>query len=199
MIPISEFPYGDKRTEKNPVHERLLLLEVPAGVGRQFAIGYYDAVWDVFCICYSGFQQTEYGRYEERRITDSTFKHCQITRYKCIMPKEFTHSRGPRCIKGFMFLDEALILMRERNMFNEQIDEILKTPAFNIPYLLVMRYDCIIISDMGSFVGQEGAQFSACSPSNINGNIYHMKGVVPRNMIQYAVNLLEFAGGGSNG
>lgn len=187
MKSISEFPYGNEPTVKNPMHQQLLLLETTIGIGRQFAIGYYDAIYDVFQICYSGFQQTEGHHYEERKLNGV------YDRYYCIMPKEFTGSRGPRCIIGFMLLHDALTSIGDRDLFDSDINMVIENAKCSTPYLLITNDNRIFISEVGTFMEPIGRQFGAFCPSNIgNGHVYHAKRPVSRETIRYAVNLLEF-------
>lgn len=195
MQPISEFPYGDERTDKNPMHKRLLLLETKPRIVREFAIGYYDAVGDVFKVCRSGFQHTESNHYDEMQVTSPTHWYDD---YYCIMPRNFLRSNGPRVLMSFMLMHNALARMRDEDMFNSDIDTVIEKSGYATLYLLVTTDRRIFISDVGSFVEPVGKQFSAYSPSEINGGIYHVRGPVPRETIRYAVNLLKF-GGGKNG
>lgn len=184
LIPIENFPYG-KQNKSNTMYKKLLLLELK-GFGRPFTIGYYDAVQDVFCTwSYPGFIQTKDSKYEEMQIED--------TGLYCILPRQFIHQRGGRTLKGYMPLKNALIRMFERKMRIEDIENYLDGEHFCgycVPHLLCLKNGHILVSETSCFC-DDGNQFSAFSPSEINGNIYHSSGQVPREDIHYAVNLTE--------
>lgn len=165
----------------NPIHEELLLLELKAPVGRHFTIGYYDAVMDVFCTwSYPGFIQTEDSNYDEMNIKKKGLR--------CVLPKAFELKKGARLIKGYDLLSNILDEIYEKDMLIEDIDGYLENTSYCIPHLLWLKNGRIIISETSCFC-ESGNQFEAFSPSKINGSIYHSGGPVPRDHIDYAVDL----------
>lgn len=187
-LPIAEFPYGNKLSSKHPMHEKLLLLDVKSYFDNSFAIGYYDAIHDVFTLCMSPYVHAENYYYNERKVDDKYYNN-----YYCIMPAQFMCCVGPRFIKTFAMLNDVLDDMGDRNMFDDDIDKILETPHYAIPYLLCTKDNRIMVSNMSLFC-EYGTQFSAFSPVNIKGDIRHINGAVDRDILRYAVNLLEWRG-----
>ena len=209
MKPIAEFPYEKRMRQTNDMHERMLLLQMKSNIGKSFALGYYDAVNDVFNICTSGYQNTENHKYDERHVSGNYSDHeywhkskyfehdwnnCMYPNYYCIMPEQFTNKVGTRRILGFMTMDDVLTEMKEKDMFIERINEILDgNPKYSIPYLLCTKDRRFTISDIGCFC-KVGNQFSGCRPCNIKRSIYHLSCSIPRDTIQYVAKLEELDG-----
>ena len=105
------------------------------------------------------------------------------------MPKEFTHTVGPRRITHFIPMEEVLDEIRDNNLLDTNIDKICEEAGFYTPYLVYTVDRRITIAEVGNFVTPYGKQFGASYPSNINGSIYHAKGVMPRDTIRGVVNL----------
>lgn len=189
MKPISEFPYGNDMKPSNPMHKKMLLLQLKSSVFTHFAFGYYDACDDLFYICQSSFMDTPEHEYK-CRPTD-----CEGI--CCMMPPNFTQKVGQRRITHYMEMNEVLTSIQD--MKEENIDSILEIGSFAAPYLVCLygihTYDDkLIISEISQFT-ESGRQFSANTPSDINGSIYHMSGPVPRENVVWAVNLLQWREG----
>lgn len=189
MKPISEFPYGNDMKPSNPMHKKMLLLQLKSSVFTHFAFGYYDACDDLFYICQSSFMDTQDHTYECRPAG------CEGV--YCMMPPNFTQKVGPRRITHYMEMGEALTSMQD--MKEEDIEGMLKTGNFATPYLVCLYgiHTCdhkLIISEISQFT-ESGRQFSANTPSDINGSIYHMSGPVPRENVVWAVDLLQWREG----
>lgn len=88
MKPISEFPYGNDMKPSNPMHKKMLLLQLKSSVFTHFAFGYYDACDDLFYICQSSFMDTQDHTYECRPAG------CEGV--YCMMPPNFTQKVGPK-------------------------------------------------------------------------------------------------------
>lgn len=185
MRPINEFPY-EELTNSRPGQEQILLLQMKSHIGKRFAIGYYDAVNDVFCIWYSPFMHTKDYRYEERSVSGRIYNN-----HYCIMPRKFEHRVGPRRLLYFLPMEDVLADMEDRGLFREDMDKILSDSKCGCPYLLCTVDNRVIISEIGNFV-TDGKQFTACCPSCINGNIYHAHSVLSKDEIRYAVDLHEW-------
>lgn len=179
LKPISEFPYGSTKPS-NPMHEKLLLLEQGVAIGRSFAIGYYDAIMDVFRICSSpGFLQTEDSDYDERPIADT------LRGIRCVLPKQFMRSKGPRLLKGFQPLEEAIVEIHRRGIGRTDITGLLENTKYCIPYLLELNNGSVLVSETCRFA-EKGNQFEAFCPTCINGATYHSGSPIPRDTILYA-------------
>ncbi len=177
---IEAFPYG-KQKPSNPMHEKILLLELNGVIGRHFTVGYYDAVMDIFCTwSYPGFMQTDQTNYEERQVDDLGIY--------CIMPRAFEIHKGSRLIKGYAPLGEILDEIYQPGMVIDDIDTYLESSKYCTPHLLYMNDDRIIISEVSCFC-EVGNQFEAFTPTKINGMNYTSGGPVPRDAIRYAIDL----------
>lgn len=186
MIPIEKFPYGDQPTEKNPMHAKLLLLKLRANVGDKFTIGYYDAISDVFRVCYSPFIQTIKYEWERKRVNDGLY--CG---YYCIMPESYTHIKGSRKFTHYMPLDHALTFMDRNHMLEPNPADILAKPKYGMPYLVCTKDLTICITETRSTL-DNNTEFSLCEPVDVNGQRMYMNGVMPRDVILYAVDLTMF-------
>lgn len=221
MKPIEEFPYSDRRWDNDPMHERMLLLQMKAGIGAHFAIGYYDAIHDVFhTIIGEGHLNMERNPYDERPVSGSYadyerwksygydknndhisgryrnrfYEECAYPGYWCIMPREFEIMIGARCIKGFMSMDDVLEEAKARDLFIDDLAVILdEKGGYTVQYLLVLKDDRILIAEKASFCAV-GNQFAAFSASEINGYIRHVSGPISREQIKYAVKLEKLEG-----
>lgn len=96
-----------------------------------------------------------------------------------------------------MEMGEALTSMQD--MKEEDIEGMLKTGNFATPYLVRLYgiHTCdhkLIISEIGQFT-KSGKQFSANTPSDIMGSVYHMSGPVPRENVVWTVDLLRWREG----
>lgn len=204
MTPIDQFPYENKNNDlQHPMHERMLLLQMKVNLGVSFAVGFYNAVDDVFCVCTGSFQQTKGHRYDERPAGGNYANH---EKYKdrekenpelfsdtyCIMPKGFSRAMGSRRIISYMPMDEALTFMTEHDLFDWNVPNILKKPHYSTPYLLWTVDDRVLVANIGAFVGS-GPQFSACSPVKFReGDVRHGYGPVPVKTILCVANLEDF-------
>lgn len=186
MKPINEFPYGNDMRQSNPIHKKMMLFQMKSPALTKFAFGYYDAVDDVFQVCMSPFMNTESHRYDDQIAG----KYNERDSY-CIMPNQFIRSLGSRRILAFMEVEDALEDMHEAGLVVTDISTTLDKSGYMGQYLLCFDDDRLVVSDIGCFV-DIGKQFSACTPTDINGNIYHAKGAVPRERIRFAVDLLEW-------
>lgn len=138
------------------------------------------------------------GIYDNNRsgYWDQYCKECMHPGYYCIMPDKFVVHIGTRCIKGFMTMDDALTEMIERDLFIDDPAKVLDADVkckYCKYYLLVLTDNRILIGETSCFC-KSGDQFAAFSPTDIRGTIYHMSGPVPREQIQYVVNLEELGG-----
>lgn len=198
MKPIAGFPYGNGIGISNPMHEKLLLLQTKLKSGPALALGYYDAGYDVFTACLSSFANTSKCEYHIRRpVGEGRFKDLY-----CIVPHNFAQDLGPRCIEGYILLDEALADMFDNNWVNADIGRIFADPKYNVPYLvclndpLIYEKGCLIISEIEK-VHWEKDQFCACIPYVVNNRTYHTKHPVSRDTVRWAVNLEEWMVGGN--
>lgn len=164
------------------MHKKLLLLELK-GFGRHFAIGYYDAVKDIFCT-WSGFMHTDSYSYEEMNLDG--------TGLFCILPPSFVQHKGSRLLKGYIPLKDAVIKVHEEKRRIEDIDEYLDSRfcGYCVPHLLCTRDGRVIVSGTSCFC-ESGNQFEVFTPSEINGHIYHSGSPVPREDIHYVVDLTK--------
>lgn len=211
MKPIEEFPYSDRRWDNDPMHERMLLLQMKVGIGAHFAIGYYDAVHDVFrTIIGEGHLSIEQNLYDERPVSGSyadrkrwkSFSRnqerfhaeCAYPEYWCIMPREFEIAIGTRCIKGFISMDDVLEEAEAQDLFIDDLTAILdEKDGYTVQYLLILKDNRILIAEKAGFCNV-GNQFAAFSPSEVNGYIRHISGPVSREQIKYAVKLEKLEG-----
>lgn len=201
MIPITEFPYGSRRSESHPMHERMLLLKMERDVGTWFAVGFYDSIHDVFRVCGSGHKPNG-NPYDERPVAGSKSdheresRHCDknwIDDYYCVFPEAFIMAKGQRTINSFMQMDDVLIDIQERHLADYDINAILdNTTRYFDPYLICTKDNRILISEIHCVTDGLGNQFSAFSPTTIKGWVYHLSGPLPRNEIKWAVKLEEW-------
>lgn len=185
MISIEEFPYGDERSSKNLMHEKTLLMRMNT-VTCPFAVGYYNAIHDIFYVCCSPFINTENYYYDEHPVGGRYYSD-----HKCIMPKQFLLAKGPKTISEVMLMDDALADMEDRNLFNNDIDRILLSEKYLQPYMVITKDKHIIITHISAFYNY-GTQFSGFEPSEINGTTYHCSSILPKDDIQFAVNLNDW-------
>lgn len=195
MIPIKDFElsanpfprkealYANVRDESHPMHKKMLLLEMQSVFKRQFAVGYYDAVMDVFCVCMSPFLNI---------LGNKPYKELFISKIGAYiaMPYEFIRYVGPKCITGFMPIEDAIFEIESRNLNVMDIDPMVEESLYHTPYLVYTNDNRIVITEVSCFC-DHGKQFCINSPQNINGNIYHMSSMLPRNMVRYAVDLTK--------
>lgn len=212
MIPIDQFPYDNdvtcsnymyeqmflpkSQTQKtgkslNPKNEQVLLLRMKSDIEKKFAVGFYDKVNDLFYVCIRAFMQAPDYKYEERLATGSPSKQD----FYCIMPNEFLYPVSSRQITHFMPMSQAISFADEQKLkiTGDAIDQILKTTDYITPYMVCMKGNRIIITMAGHFA-KTGKAFCASMPKTIDGNIYHMVGPIPKEKIQWIVNLTEFGG-----
>ncbi len=186
MKPISEFPYADVILRSNPMHERLLLLEMNTPVFVYFNFGYYDAINDVFQVCSGDFMNIPGHTYESRNL-DGTYAGMS-----CMMPRMFTKAVGTKCIRSFMEMSEVLDTMPVFEWMDEaELMSMLKKSGYTQEYLTCTKDDCLMITDVGNYV-DIGKAFAASSPGKINGQVHHAKGPVPLDSIKWAVNLSQW-------
>lgn len=216
MIPIEEFPYSDRHWDNNPMHERMLLLQIKSGIGAHFAIGYYDVIHDVFrTIIGEGHLNTEQNPYDERQVSGSYADHkrwksygydgndhhinsrvrkkfyteCAYPGYWCIIPRVFETVIGKRCIKGFMSMDDVLEEAKNRDLLIDDLESVLdEKGGYTVQYLLILKDNQILIAEKSCFC-VVGNQFAAFSPSEVNGNIHHISSAVPREQIACVIKL----------
>lgn len=221
MRPIEEFPYSDRRWDNDPMHERMLLLQMKPGIGPHFAIGYYDVIHDVFrTVIGKGHLNTEENPYDERQLSgsyadrrrwrsygyggnsrygcgkywDRYREECAYPGYWCIMPRAFEIVIGARCAKGFMTMDDVLEETQRRGLIIDSLETVLdEKGGYTVQYLLVLKDDRVLIGEKSCFC-EAGNQFSAFSPSEVNGSIRHISGPVPRELIDYVVRLEDLEG-----
>ena len=173
MKPIGEFPYMDVMSQSNPMHERLLLLEMNGQMVTYFNFGYYDTINDVFQVCSGDFMNTYAGM-------------------SCMMPQRFTKAVGSKRIRSFMEMNEMLDTVSTFEWMDEaDLMDMLKKSGYTQKYLVCTKDDCLMLADVGNFVNV-GKAFAASSPCKINGQIYHANGPVPLDSIKWAVNLSQW-------
>lgn len=176
LMPMTEFPYKDKASQ-------MLLLELQSNYMCKFALGYYNMIHDVFDIWALPYMHTREYKYNERLLDEKHYSD-----HYCIIPSEFAQIVGTRYIRSFMMLNDALDDMKDRKMFDDNIDQVIDKHHGWDPYLLCTKDKRILISDVGCFC-DIGNEFEAYSPVKINDSIYHIKRSLNRNTIQYAVDL----------
>lgn len=183
---MSEFPYGNDMSISNSIHKKMMLFQMKSPVFAKFAFGYYDAVDDVFKVCQSPFINTEDHQYQERIAGRYNGRDIY-----CMLPVQFAQSLGSKRIVAYMPVEDALADMREADLILDNIPALLSiSGGYAIPHLVCLDDNRFIISEPGSF--ETGKEFCACSPTTINGDIYHMSGAIPRYRIKFAVNLLKW-------
>lgn len=160
MIPVKDFPYayGETQTDSNPVHKKLLLMRLSPNVGHQFVIGFYDAVHDVFQVWCSPFVQTEdnLDRYPagDRYYSD----------HYSILPRQYQIAKGPNALTEFMPMDEVLMDMEDRNLFDENIRQILSENSYGRPYLIITKDKCVTVTTTTRYAVY-GNGFSGIEPA----------------------------------
>ena len=186
MKPIGEFPYMDVMSKSNPMHGRLLLLEMNGQMFTYFNFGYYDAINDVFWVCSGDFMNTSEHTNESRPLDGAYIG------MSCMMPQRFTRAVGPKRIRSFMEMNEMLDTVPTFEWMAEaDLMDMLKKSGYTQKYLICTKDDCLMIADVGNFVNV-GKAFAASSPCKINGQVYHANGPVPLDSIKWAVNLSQW-------
>lgn len=193
MKNIQNFPYGELHPNKNPMHKRLLLLEETKRTplyNRSFMIGYYDSVHDLFRVWPSGYQHSDTYRYEEQSIEG-------FPGMRCILPDNLAVSYGSRCFTSYALLGELVERACAKNLFDMDIDKLLKEGELMEQYLLCIRDQrmerAVIPSSIDNYC-ETGRSFAACVPTMINGQLCHIKSTVPRSEIFSAVKAADLAG-----
>lgn len=167
MRKIEQFPYGNVRSDSHPLHNKVLLLKMNSLQDDDFAVGYYDAVRDVFQICMAPFICTADYRNREFPVGG------EFDGFYCSMPNEFTNAYGPRTISEYLLMPEALIAMKDRNLFCYDIDRVLRSAESGVPYLVRTKDNRIMVLKTGDYA----------------------QGILPVGEIYSVVNLMEFRGG----
>lgn len=186
MIQIEKFPYGNQQTEKNPMHGKLLLLKLHTNINDKFAIGYYDAISDVFRICYSPFINTIKYEWERKRVNDGLY--CS---HYCVMPDSYTHVKGPRKFTHYLPLDHALTFIDRNHMQELDVADVLAEAKYSAPYLVCTKDLTICATETRSTL-KGSTELGLCEPVDVNGQRMYMHGIMPRNAILYVVDLARF-------
>lgn len=193
MKDIQNFPYGKLYPNKNPMHKRLLLLEETRRTplhNHSFVMGYYDSVHDLFRVWPSGYRHSDNYCYEEQAVEG-------IPGMCCILPENLAVAHGSRCFTSYVLLSELVEQAYARNMFDMDVDRLLKEGELREQYLLCIRGrkngTALIMLSIGNDC-ETGRSFTACMPAMINGNRYHVESIVPRNEIFCAAKAADLAG-----
>lgn len=186
MIPIEKFPYGNQQTERNPMHGKLLLLKLNTNIGDRFAIGYYDAINDVFHVCYSPFIDTVKYEWERKRVNDGLY--CS---HYCVMPDSYTHVKGPHKFTHYLPLDHVLTFIDRNHMQELDVADVLAEAKYSVPYLVCTK-DLTICTTETRNTLKGGTELDLCEPVDVNGQRMYMHGIMPRNAILYVVDLTMF-------
>lgn len=179
-----EFPFRD-RAGKSPLHEKVLLLEMNGTLFQKFAIGYYDAIRDVFHVWESGHLPSDGYLCGEWPVGEP------YEGIWCPMPKKSSQEVGERRIKSWMEMPAALDDMKKLDVMEEDMDKVLEKSGCCQQYLVCTDDWKLTICEVSSFTGH-GKGFGAFMPATVNELLYHMNSLVPKSRIRYAVNLAEW-------
>ena len=141
-----EFPFRD-RAGKSPLHEKVLLLEMNGTLFQKFAIGYYDAIRDVFHVWESGHLPSDGYLCGEWPVGEP------YEGIWCPMPKKSSQEVGERRIKSWMEMPAALDDMKKLDVMEEDMDKVLEKSGCCQQYLVCTDDWKLTICEVSSFTG----------------------------------------------
>lgn len=192
MISIKDF-------NKTEMHDKILLVRTNNDNMYRYALAQYDALNDVFYILKAPFMNNteqpleNMAAYGATPYDEVTVKGLKTgTRVQCVMPKSFCVPAGSGVITSFMLLGEALDSMEVKNLCREDVYEVLKNAKNFDQYLVVTKSSRLCVSYIGIYADGKNEQFTMVTPDVADHKVYHAHGIMPVNMISYAVNLAEW-------